>query len=389
MVRLGPRPCGGKAKCGMSAAEALAVPADIAAATVIPLARAYPDVLALGAFLKNTVCVIRGDRAYVSEPLGDLDSPAAIGAFEANVDALLSETSAAPRRVAHDLHPEFHSTRFAETLGFPTLPVQHHHAHAAALMAEHRLEEPVLALTLDGFGLGPGNQAWGGELLSVDGAGYRRLGHLAHLPLPGGDAAAREPWRMAAAALLVLGRGEEISERFSKQPHAAMLAAILARGVRSPETSSCGRLFDAAAGLLGLRPVAEFEGQAPMELEALADAPEVMEGGWQIDTTGVLDTKPLLARLTEMNPVAGANLFHGTLAAAMVDWSRRAADASGIGKVVLGGGCFFNAVLSRELARGLAGAGLTAYFPDALSAGDPAISVGQALIAARTVEQEG
>jgi len=371
----------------MSGAEALAIPPG-AAATVVALARDYPDVLALGAFLKNTVCVIRGDRAYVSEPIGDLDSPAAISAFEANVEALLAETGASPRFVAHDLHPEFYSTRFATTLEFRALPVQHHHAHAAALMAEHKLEEPVLALTLDGFGLGPGNQSWGGELLLAEGADYRRLGHLAHLPQPGGDTAAREPWRMAAAALHALGRGDEIAERFAAQPHAGMLAEMLARGVNSPETSSCGRLFDAAAGLAGLRPVAEFEGQAPMELEALASAPEVMADGWRIDDAGVLDTKPMLARLGELNPVAGANLFHGTLAAALVDWVRRAADATGIGKVVMGGGCFFNAVLSRELASGLRDIGVLAYFPGALSAGDPAVSVGQALIAARTADGE-
>ena len=373
----------------MSGAGALAVSTGTAAATVVELARAYPDVLALGAFLKNTVCVISGDKAYVSAPLGDLDSPTAIDALEANVEALLAETGVSPRIVAHDLHPEFYSTRFAETLGLPTLAVQHHHAHAAALMAEHRLEEPVLALALDGFGLGPGNQSWGGELLLAEGAGYRRLGHLAHLPQPGGDAAAREPWRMAAAALYALGRGDEIAECFATQSHATMLAEMLARGVNSPETSSCGRLFDAAAGLVGLRPVAEFEGQAPMELEALAQAPEVMEGGWQIDDAGVLDTKPLLARLSELKPVAGANLFHGTLAAALADWVRRTADATGIGKVVMGGGCFFNAVLCRELARRLRDVGVRAYFPDVLSAGDPAISVGQALIAARTAEAAG
>lgn len=373
----------------MSGAEARALPADSAAATVVELARVYPDVLALGAFLKNTVCVISGDKAYVSAPLGDLDSPAAIDAFEANVEALLAEAGVLPCRVAHDLHPEFYSTRFAETLRLPTLAVQHHHAHAAALMAEHRLEEPVLALALDGFGLGSGNQSWGGELLLAEGAGYRRLGHLAHLPQPGGDRAAREPWRMAAAALYALGRGDEIAERFAAQPHAAMLAEMLARGVNSPETSSCGRLFDAAVGLVGLRPVAEFEGQAPIELEALAAAPEVMADGWRIDDAGVLDTKLLLARLTELDPAAGANLFHGTLAAALTDWVGRAAEATGVGKVVLGGGCFFNAVLCRELARRLQDVGVLAYFPDVLSAGDPAISVGQALIAARTAEAEG
>jgi len=357
--------------------------------TVLPLARAYPDVLALGAHLKNTVSVIRGDRAYVSATVGDLDTPAAMEAFEATVQAMLTETGARPRLVAHDLHPDFHSTRFANGLGRRTLAVQHHQAHAAALMAEHRLEGPVLALTLDGFGLGPDNQSWGGELLQVGGTGFRRLGHLLELPQPGGDRAAREPWRMAAAALFALGRGQEIAERFAAHRHAAMLGQVLDRGVNAAPTSSCGRLFDAACGLLNVRPVAEFEGQAPMELEALARAPEVLPGGWRIDAAGVLDTRPLLAELATYDAEAGANLFHGTLAAALAEWMRWAADRSGITTVVLGGGCFFNAVLCGELAPRLETARLDARFPRLLSPGDPAISVGQALVAARTLVAEG
>ena len=362
---------------------------ESAVAVAVPLAREYPDVLALGAHLKNTVTVIRADKAYVSHVAGDLNTPDAIAAFEAAVDALLAETGARPLLVAHDLHPDFHSTRFAQTLGLPTLAVQHHHAHGAAVIAEHGLEGSVLALALDGFGLGPGNQSWGGELLAVDGAGYERLGHLAELAQPGGDAAAREPWRMAAAALYRLGRGDEIAARFAAHKHAAMIGGILERGLNSPPTSSCGRLFDAACGLLGVRPLAEFEGQAPMELEALADAPQVLEAGWRIDDAGVLDCLPLLAELATCDARQGANLFHGTLAAALCDWVGWAAARTGIAKVVLGGGCFFNKVLGRALARHLDVAGIAAHFPSALSPGDPAISLGQAVIAARSVTAEG
>jgi len=359
-----------------------------AAACRVSLARPYPPVLALGAFLKNTACVIDGDTAYLSHTASDLDSPEAIAEFERRVSNLLAETGAEPVLVAHDLHPDFYSSRYATTFGVPTLAVQHHHAHVAALIAEHQLPGPVLGLALDGFGLGPGNESWGGELLWVDGAEYRRLGHLKRLAQPGGDVAAREPWRMGAAALYSLGRGGEIADRFAEHKAAAMLDQIMSKGLNSPETSSCGRLFDAACGLLGIRPVAEFEGQAPMELEGLVQDPQILDGGWTLTDEGVLGFDPLLASLTDCDSREGADVFHGTLAAALVQWTRWASKEAGVTQVALGGGCFFNKVLCRLMADGLADTGLDAYFPDSLSPGDPAVSVGQALIAAETAANE-
>jgi len=359
-----------------------------AVALEVPLARAYPPVLALGAFLKNTACVVDGDTAYLSLTASDLDSPEAIAEFERRVLTLLAETGAEPVLIAHDLHPDFYSTRHAATFGVPALAVQHHHAHIAALAAEHQLEGPVIGLALDGFGLGPGNESWGGELLWVDGAEYRRLGHLKRLAQPGGDVAAREPWRMGAAALHVLGRGGEIAERYAEHKAAGMLDQIMGKGLNSPETSSCGRLFDAACGLLGIRPVAEFEDQAPMELEGLVQDPQILDGGWTLDDEGILGFDPLLARLADCEAQKGADLFHGTLAAALIQWTRWALEETGVTMVALGGGCFFNKVLCRLMADGLADSGLDAYFPERLSPGDPAVSVGQALIAAETAETE-
>jgi len=370
---------------------AVATPSTDGVSTValkVPLARAYPPVLALGAFLKNTACVIDGDTAYLSNTANDLDSPEAIAEFEQRVLSLLMETGAEPVLVAHDLHPDFYSTRHAASFGAPTLAVQHHHAHIAALAAEHRLEGPAIGLALDGFGLGPGNESWGGELLLVDGAEYRRLGHLKRLAQPGGDVAAREPWRMAAAALHSLGRGGEIAERYAEYTAAVMLEQIMSKGLNSPETSSCGRLFDAACGLLGVRPVAEFEGQAPMELESLVQDPQILDGGWTLDDDGVLGFDPLLNHLTECESQKGADLFHGTLAAALVHWTRWAAEETGLTRVALGGGCFFNKVLCRLMADDLVDNGLEAYFPESLSPGDPAVSLGQALIAAETAANE-
>ena len=350
----------------------------------IALPAPVPCTLAVGAFLKNTICVTKGDRAYLSTIHGDLSTPQAIAAFEHSVTAMLAELDATPTRVAHDLHPDFHSTRFAQSLDLPAIAVQHHHAHAAAVAVEHMTFNHGVSLSLDGFGLGPGNQAWGGELLHYDGPRYQRLGHLAHLRQPGGDLAAREPWRMAAAALYKLGRGAEIAGRWPAYRPASMLSTILDKGLNSPETSSAGRLFDAACGLLDIHPVAEFEGQAPMALEALVDDPCIMTDGWHLHD-GVLDFTPLLAHLADCGDAKqGANLFHGTLVAGMAQWAQWGAEQAGCSDVALGGGCFFNKVLKDGLIDALAARGLHPMTAITVSPGDPGLSLGQAWIAALT-----
>ena len=181
---------------------------------MIALPFSGPSILACGAWLKNTVCITRGNEAHVSQLIGDLDSAEARQMLDDTVARLCTELDVQPGIVAHDLHPDFYSTRFAQNYaaqrGLPVVAVQHHHAHIAAICAEHHINDAVLGLALDGVGLGTDNTPWGGELLRVDGAGFERLGHLAPLRLPGGDRAAREPWRMAAAVLFQPGRGEEI-----------------------------------------------------------------------------------------------------------------------------------------------------------------------------------
>ena len=355
--------------------------------TGLTLPRALPTALGMGALLKGSLCVIRGARAWLSPVAGDLTTLKAVQDY----DGLLAQARAAlpmPACAGHDLHPDFHSTRAARALGAPLLGVQHHHAHIVATAWEHGETGPVLGLALDGFGLGPDGGAWGGELLRVAGADFSRLGHLAPLPQPGGDAAARAPWRMGAAALHALGRDGEIAARFADQPQAAGVAQMLDREVNCPMTSSAGRLFDAACGLLGVCPVAEFEGQAPMALEALADAPEVMPGGWRI-ADGMLDLAPLLDRLSRMEARAGANLFHGTLAAALADWLRCAARDTGLRTVALGGGVFLNRVLTGALCARLSEAGLTFLCPERLPAGDGGLAFGQAVAAALHAETKG
>ena len=187
----------------------------------IPLSQSGPDVLALGGLYKNTLCLTRREQAFLSPHIGDLSNPATCLALEEAVEHLQHILEVQPKAIAHDKHPDFFSThlamRLSEAWQVPAIAVQHHHAHIAAVLAEDRVDEPVLGLALDGVGLGDDGSAWGGELLRVEGAQYERLGHLRQLAMPGGDRAAREPWRMGAAALHLLGRGDEIVERFADQ----------------------------------------------------------------------------------------------------------------------------------------------------------------------------
>ena len=354
----------------------------------IKLSKAGPSVLAVGGWFKNTICVTRGDEAFVSQHIGDLDNAATCAFFEETVAHLLHILDVEPAIVAHDLHPDFHSTRFAvdfaSARSVPMVGVQHHHAHIAAVCAEHGIEGPVLGVALDGVGLGSDGTAWGGELLRVDATGARRLGHLAKLALPGGDAAAREPWRMAAASLHALGRGSEIARRFGDEPAAATVAAMLGRGLYCPPTSSAGRWFDAAAGLLGVRRRTSFEGQAAMLLEGLAAGygpVTPLAGAWQVEN-GVLMLYSLLSRLAEERDTGrGAALFHATLVAGLVDWLARTAQNEGLDTVVAAGGCLLNRILFEGLAAGCERHGLRLLAAVELPPGDGGLSLGQAWVA--------
>jgi len=371
------------------ATASLSSESDIISA-VIRLPRPMPKVMGMGAHLKASLCLIDGDEALITHSAGDMETLEAVETYQSLLDEMLVRAGGveAVLCLAHDLHPDFHSSRRAGELSPETLAVQHHHAHIVATATEHGFEGPVLGLALDGFGLGPDDESWGGELLLVDGDKFERLGHLARMAQPGGDIAAREPWRMAAAVLHGLGRGDEVVQRFSNQPHGALLTTLLDKGLNSPLTSSCGRLFDAACGLLGVRPVADFEGQAPMELEALATDPDMLEGGWRITDDEQLDFAPLMNTLPDMDARDGANLFHGTLAAGLADWVLRARHDSGIETVAFGGGCFLNRVLAKRLEQTLKKAGMAVLQPVRLSPGDAGLSFGQAYAAALALQQD-
>lgn len=363
----------------------------------IALSKGGPSVLALGGHLKNTVAVFKGKEAFLSQHIGGLDNAAAIGFLEETVAHLLAILEVRPDLIAHDLHPDFASTRLAlrlaEELSIPALAVGHHHAHIAAICAEHAINEPVLGLAIDGVGLGPDGGAWGGELLRVDGAACTRLGHLRPLRLPGGDRAAREPWRLAVSVLHDAGQGKRIADWLAKHyPERAVapLLAMLERDLRCPPTSSLGRYFDAAAGILGVRAVASYEGQAAMALEGLAAAHgpvAPMADGFLIKE-GVLDLFPLLTVLLDIKEAAhAAALFHATVAAGLAEWLLAASRRENVATIAIGGGCAMNALLLAALRPRLETAGLKVLEARQAPPNDGGLALGQGWVARKMFKE--
>jgi len=348
----------------------------------IDLGEDGPAVVAVGAHLKATVCVTRGREAFVSQHLGDLNTAETVRFYDDTLRRLIADLGVKPQLVACDLHPDYRTTVVAEALGPPVLRVQHHAAHLAAVAAEHHLCEPLIGVALDGHGYGFGGAAWGGELMSCEAGRWRRVGHLFPLPMPGGDRAAREPWRMGLSAMIAVGRGSEAAGRFSRHPLAAPLFEMVSVNANVPVTTSMGRLFDAAAALLGVCEDQTYEGQAAMGLEALVGAPADLPGGYRIDQNN-LDFRPLLSALLQpgLGAGPGAALFHGALIAGLAEWIGQYAEQAGQTDVVLGGGCFMNRILADGLSQALRRRGLTPWLPRVVPANDGGISFGQAAMA--------
>lgn len=373
----------------------LALPEDFADA---------PPALALGGELKSAVCLTHGARALLSHHLGDLDEPATGDAFEETLADLAAIFSHTPAVVAVDAHPDYRATRLgtalAAGLGLPLEQVQHHHAHMAAAMAEtgwRRADGAVVGIALDGLGLGDDGTVWGAEVLVCDYVRSRRVARLSPIPLAGGDVASREPWRVLAAHLdRALGRDAVdrtplLAPLFAGRP-LATVRAMIDRGLNAPQASSAGRLFDAAACLMGLAPVRlSHEGEAAMALEATADGATAPPYPFAIAASGdgpaAFDPAPLwramVADLSAGRPRAQmAAAFHAGLAAAVCDLARAVAQAEGLGAVALGGGVFQNARLLEETIRRLEAAGLRVLAPAQVPANDGGLAFGQAAIAA-------
>ncbi|SMC21232.1 Hydrogenase maturation protein, carbamoyltransferase HypF [Desulfacinum hydrothermale DSM 13146] len=357
----------------------------------VVLRESGPVVLGVGGELKNTVCLTRGRYAFVSQHVGDLENLETLRAFEHTIDHLQKILEVHPRLIVHDLHPDYLSTQWAEGQTQPArLAVQHHHAHIASVVAENGWDGPVLGVALDGTGYGPDGTIWGGEFLLVDGARYERLGRFSHLPLPGGERAIKEPWRMALAALWCL-EGEEAEkvhgEILSRWPEKErrVVFQMLRSGFNSPLSSSCGRLFDAVSALAGIRDRITYEGQAAIELE---QALEPDAGAYEARITRdeglwVLDVFPLLEEVARdvrrgTRPGIVSARFHNGLVRAIVHLVERLRQETGLSAVALSGGVFQNIYLSRRLEEDLIDQGFQVLIHEQVPPNDACISLGQA-----------
>jgi hydrogenase maturation protein HypF len=363
----------------------------------IQVGRALPPLLAVGAHLKNAVAVSTNTQVFVSQHIGDLETPQAFDAFRRVSDDLLRLYDLKPQAVVCDAHPDYLSTRHAAGTGLPLVHVQHHYAHVLSCMAENGLGSPVLGVSWDGTGYGLDHTIWGGEFLRVTESGFQRVAHLRTFRLPGGERAVKEP-RRTAIGLLYEMEGDRFAAREELAPvrsfeprERTLLAQALANRINAPVTSSAGRLFDAVAALLGLRLTTRFEGQAAMELEwAIRDVETDASYPFQIEPKqGILiaDWEPLIRALLA-DLAGGAALgviaarFHNTLADMIVAIAERV----GIQAIGLSGGCFQNRYLTERTVRRLSAAGFSPHWHQRIPPNDGGIALGQVLAAARVKE---
>jgi hydrogenase maturation protein HypF len=347
-------------------------------------------VLACGAELKNTFCLAKDRHAFLSHHIGDLENAETLRSFTEGIEHFRRLFDIDPQVVAHDLHPEYLSTKYALDLdGVDLRGVQHHHAHIASCLADNGVAGPVIGIAFDGTGYGPDGTIWGGEFLVADLAGFERGGHLAPVPMPGGAAAIRQPWRMAAAYL-----GPEAPDRLGVRRRNARywpaVAAMAGKGINSPLTSSAGRLFDAAAAILGVRDAINYEGQAAIELEQLADPAEaaaypatVVTGEGPFQASGADLLHALLEDLTDgvPAPVIAARFHHG-VAALIEAGCVYLRDRHRLTTVALSGGVFQNVLLLHAAVARLEARGFTVLTHSRVPCNDGGISLGQAVVAA-------
>ncbi len=351
--------------------------------------------LALGAIIKNTVCLTKEKEAFLSQHIGDLDNIDTQLHQKNITDHFQSLMRIEPDLLVHDLHPDYPGTRYAlNQKDLPIIGVQHHHAHAVSCMAENGLDGPVIGLALDGNGYGPDHTVWGGEVLLADYHAFERLAHLVNVEMPGGDAAIREPWRMAVSHLYrAYGPDYKRLKLSILQAYAgktALIEQMMDKSINSPLTSSCGRLFDSVAALLGLRHTVSFEGQAAAELEMLIETDHTDNSTYPFeiikaeDTPWVLPVKPIIAGLvndilTEISPGLISRRFHNTLAALFTRVCREIRNQKNINSVVLSGGVFQNLNLLHQIKTGLESLAFHVYVHEQVPTNDGGLSLGQAV----------
>jgi hydrogenase maturation protein HypF len=369
----------------------------------IPMPLESPPLLAVGGHLKSVFCLAAGKNAYQSQHLGDLENLTGLEFFGEALKHLKRTFEIDPQAIAYDLHPGYLSTKWAQEQSLPLIGVQHHHAHIAGCMAEHSIRGPVIGIALDGTGYGTDGHVWGGEVMIASLAEFERFGHLRYVAMPGSAAAIHEPWRMAFGHLLsVLGEEamtpEICSELGATEKEIRLLARMVERKVNCPLTSSCGRLFDAAAVLITGRRVVDYEAQAAIELEGLAIAAvettphraypiALFKGEDQESPCWQIDPAPLWHALlndkrVRVDPSIMSLRFHAGVAHAYAQLAVKAREQTGISEVCLSGGVFHNALLHRLISEALVYEGFQVYAHSAVSPGDGGLSYGQAVVAA-------
>jgi hydrogenase maturation protein HypF len=353
------------------------------------LGRRVPELLACGAELKNTFCLTKGQHAILSQHIGDLENYETMVFFEETLANLKKLFRVEPRAVAYDLHPHYLSTKYALGMGgLSKFGVQHHHAHIAACMAENGLGGEVIGVAFDGTGYGADGAIWGGEFLVARYSGFERRGHLRYIPLAGGDAAVREPWR-AALAYLIDAFGATARIEGVPENRVRVVRRMIESGVNTVPTSSCGRLFDAVAAIIGLRTVVNFEAQAAIELEMIAEDGNTARYPFEIEADPLwqVDFRPAIACIAREaaegapRPSISAK-FHNTLAEAIVETCRRIRGETRLSPVCLSGGTFQNMRLLGLTVAGLRGAGFEVFLHAKVPPNDGGIALGQAAIAA-------
>jgi len=359
----------------------------------IDLGTPVPQVLATGAELKNTFCLTKDHHAILSQHIGDLENYETLEFFEETLAHMKRFFRVEPVAVAHDLHPGYLSTRIAERMtNLPRHGVQHHHAHIAACMAENHLRDKVIGVAFDGTGYGTDGQVWGGEFLVCGYRGFERRAHFRYVPMAGGDRAIREPWRMAFAWLReTFGATPPQLPFLEAVPKRSLVVVdtMIERGVQTIGTSSCGRLFDAVAAMIGLRLETNFEGQAAIELECIA-APEVEESyPFQIESMEI-DWRPAIERIAmevKDGEAAGviAARFHNAVAEAVLDVCRRLRATDHLHRVCLSGGTFQNRRLTERCLQLLSTDGFEVFLHSQVPANDGGISLGQAVIVSNLI----
>jgi hydrogenase maturation protein HypF len=371
-------------------------------------------ILAVGAELKNTLCLTSGRAAILSQHIGDLENLEALRFFEEALIHLLRVFDVAPAAIAHDMHPDYLGSQWAQhpfteklrerLAGLPRIAVQHHHAHLASCLAENDYSGQAIGVILDGTGYGTDGASWGGEFLIGDIAEFRRAAHLHPLPMPGGDAAVREPWRMAWSAMTEAGlHPDRDFPVFSQRRHASECEAVryaLAARVNSPMTSGCGRLFDAVASLIGIADTVSFEAQAAIALEHAASREtldpygfDVMDAGFQgmpIQLSFLPAIREIVQDVRSSVSVASiSRRFHNTVIAGCAGIVHRLAEENHCRTVVLSGGVFQNAILLAGLSEALRSASFTVLTHRQVPANDGGISLGQAVIARTVLQGKG